>query len=130
MHLIDKHLYPKDYDFYVVNDGIDRRSSMLRSGRHRRQSSATQNRAHTEKTPRNRSHAHETNAEMEVIADGKEAPQEVSLEGSKALTPESSHEDADMAALVGSMSALKFVPPSVRFGHRGGGRGRGGLSRT
>jgi hypothetical protein len=35
----------------------------------------------------------------------------------------------DMDDLSGAMSALKFVPPSVRFG-RGGGRARGGFSRT
>ena len=39
MHLIDKHMFPKNYDFLIVNSGIDKRSSMLRS-RHRKLSSA------------------------------------------------------------------------------------------
>lgn len=39
MHLIDKHTFPKNYDFLIVNSGIDKRSSMLRS-RHRKLSSA------------------------------------------------------------------------------------------
>jgi hypothetical protein len=33
--MIDKHSFPKDYDFFVVNNGIDRRNSMLRP-QHRR----------------------------------------------------------------------------------------------
>ncbi len=39
-------------------------------------------------------------------------------------------EDADMEGLTGAMTALRFVPPSVRFGGRGRGRGRGGFSRS
>lgn len=37
--------------------------------------------------------------------------------------------DEMMEDLVGGISALKFVPPSVRFG-RGRGKGRGGFSRS
>ena len=129
MHLIDKHFFPKDYDFYVVNDGIDRRSSMLRSGRHRRQSSAAQNRVPEEKT-RKRSSLLETKTEMPVVYDTTESLQIDTPDGSKVLTPESSQEDTDMEGLSGAMSALKFVPPSVRFGHRGQGRRRDGFSRT
>jgi len=33
--MIDKHSFPKDYDFFIVNNGIDRRNSMLRP-QHRR----------------------------------------------------------------------------------------------
>ena len=31
MHLVDKHCFPRDYDFFIINDGIDHRSSLLRS---------------------------------------------------------------------------------------------------
>ena len=51
---------------------------------------------------------------------------EVDAEGT---TPPSSTGDVDMEVLSGAMSALKFVPTSIRFG-RGRGRGRGGFSRT
>jgi hypothetical protein len=130
MHLIDKHLFPKDYDFYVVNDGIDRRSSMLRSGRHRRKSSATQQTSNTEERTRHRSPTLETTTEMQGTSEEKEAPHEEIPEGSKVLTPGSSQGDADMEDLAGAMSALRFVPTSVRFGGRGHGKGRGGFSRT
>ncbi|KAL9134169.1 MAG: hypothetical protein Q9175_004647 [Cornicularia normoerica] len=39
MHLTDKHVFPKNYDFQIVNTGIDKRSSMLRA-RPRKHSSA------------------------------------------------------------------------------------------
>ena len=36
LHLIDKHMFPKSYNFRIVDQGIDRASSMLRNGRRRR----------------------------------------------------------------------------------------------
>jgi hypothetical protein len=124
MHLIDKHLFPKDYDFFVVNDGIDHRTSMLRSGRHRRRSSAAQHMVEIEERAKKR------NSNLETInsAPGDDGQNEPKVsETSTASSPSS--EDADMERLTGAMSSLKFVPPSVRFG-RGRGRGRGGFSRT
>lgn len=103
MHLVDKHLFPKDYDFYVINDGIDHRSSLLRSGRQRRRSSAAQQMADTDDRTRRRSSTLESTTEADS--------------------------NNDMEGLAGAMSALKFVPPSVRFG-RGRGGGRGGFSKT
>src|ERR1700722_14248192 len=102
LHLIDKHLFPKDYDFYVINDGIDYRSSLLRSGRPRRRSSAAEKRADFEDRARGRSSTMEKTTETD---------------------------NHDIEGLTGAMSALKFVPPSVRFGRRQGG-GRGGFSKT
>ena len=125
MHLIDKHMFPKDYDFYVVNDGIDRRSSMLRSGKHRRHSSAAQHMTEIDDRNRRRSSAMGTTSIEQRAGDEKEESPETSPAGG----PASPKEDTDMDGLSGAMSALKFVPPSVRFG-RGRGRGRGGFSRS
>jgi len=126
MHLIDKHFFPKDYDFYVVNDGIDRRSSMLKSGRHRRRSSAAQHTMDIRR--RSQQKQNDTLKESRGRDGGNEAESPV---GDVVVTPSSSQEDQDedMDGLAGAMSALKFVPTSVRFG-RGKGRGRGGFSRT
>lgn len=129
MHLIDKHLFPKDYDFYVVNSGIDRRSSMLRSGRHRRRSSAAQHMTDIEERARRRNSTLETMDVKQEIGGGTEVVQAESSERGPVMTPASSHEDADIDNLAGAMSVLKFVPSSVRFG-RGRGRGRGGFSRS
>lgn len=126
MHLIDKHMFPKDYDFYVVNDGIDRRNSMLRSGKHRRRSSAAQHMTDIEQRRRR-------NSTLETVPskaqDGSEEAEAVKEDNSESLPERAKDKDVDMDALSGAMSALKFVPPSVRFG-RGGGRGRGGFSRS
>lgn len=120
MHLIDKHMFPKDYDFFVVNDGIDRRSSMLRTGKHRRRSSAAQHMTEIEDRTRRRNSTRDpTNAtketdEMENGKDGKDDQDSPKI--STVLTPPSSREDIDMDGLSGAMSALKFVPSSIRFG--------------
>lgn len=36
LHLIDKHMFPKSYNFRIVDQGIDKASSMLRNGPRRR----------------------------------------------------------------------------------------------
>ncbi|KAF2197788.1 hypothetical protein GQ43DRAFT_190284 [Delitschia confertaspora ATCC 74209] len=41
MHCIDKHQFPKFYDFFIVKDGIDRKNSMLRPQRRAVSSAAT-----------------------------------------------------------------------------------------
>jgi hypothetical protein len=136
MHLIDKHMFPQDYDFFVVNDGIDRRSSMLRSGKHRRRSSA----AKIEARSRQRSLTIEIGvAEKEIDEKGavkglekKASPQAGNVKVVEMETTSSDEEknDDEMEGLSGAMSALNFVPRSVRFGGRGRGRGRGGFSRN
>jgi hypothetical protein len=139
LHLIDKHMFPKDYDFFVVNDGIDRRSSMLRSGRHRRKSSITQQKLNNE--IRNRQRAATTTLDK-VIRDeiSEDSPTNETVEGNAdhegledaidsktSAATESRQEDMEIDGLTGAMSALRFVPPSVRFGR---GRGRAGFSKT
>ena len=126
MHLIDKHLFPKDYDFYVVNDGIDHRTSMLKTGRHRRRSSATQHLTEVADRATRRSSARE--ADRQGKNDFEEEPGQADDADVAQKVPEP-QEDADMDGLASAMSSLKFVPPSVRFG-RGRGKGRGGFSRT
>jgi hypothetical protein len=126
MHLIDKHLFPKDYDFYMVNDGIDRRSSMLGTGKHRRRSSAAQHRAGIGDRARRRNLGVTSGIDNQTEGDAMRA--EDSDEGILIANTEEDV-DTDIADLTGAMSALKFVPSSVRFG-RGRGRARGGFSNT
>ncbi|OAG04116.1 uncharacterized protein CC84DRAFT_1166226 [Paraphaeosphaeria sporulosa] len=65
LHCIDKHQFPREYDFFVVNDGIDRRNSMLRPP-HRRRSSTMNSTTST--TSRRR--ASEANGEaVELVKD-------------------------------------------------------------
>jgi hypothetical protein len=133
MHLIDKHMFPKDYDFYVVNDGIDQRSSMLRSGRHRRRSSAAQHKTEIEDRTRRRTSVQSkmtrenSKAEISGTVDGSEALELAGSDIQRAVVSEASQPDTEMDDLSGAMSALKFVPTGVRFGR---GKGKGGFSRS
>ncbi|KAM0182311.1 hypothetical protein ACHAPF_001201 [Botrytis cinerea] len=119
------------YDFFVVNDGIDHKSSMLRSGRHghRRHSSAAkpkveevrQRAATTEPSLNNQGIDQEFTSRPGVPpAQAEDDAMEVSETAASVPEPE----DDQMKGLETAMSSLRFVPSSVRFG-RGRGRGRG-----
>jgi len=115
-----------------VKDGIDQRSSMLRSGRHRRKSSAAHHKAEIDDRTRRRQSAlgKVTNEEAESDNPDNEVDENPGVAGViRNSTPSSPDrtKDHEMEDLSGAMSALKFIPPSVRFGR---GRGRGGFSRT
>lgn len=136
MHLTsDKHLFPKNYDFLIVNMGIDKRSSMLRTGRHRRGSSAASRALYREQQQGKKVTSNNSNIGMDLTS----SPEEVvgspstSSPGREKVTespPSKSQQKTskpDIEELTSTMSALNFVPPSVRFGR--GGR-RGGLARS
>lgn len=119
MHLQAKHFFPKDYDFFIVNDGIDKRSSMLRT-RHRRGSSAASRAVYRDqKCFPLQDVVQDTQTER---ASNEEQSHPLSPEDDKFPTPVSQTQEMDN--LTSTMSALNFVPPSVRFG-RGGGRATG-----
>ncbi|KAJ5251502.1 hypothetical protein N7489_001912 [Penicillium chrysogenum] len=93
LHLIDKHMFPKTYNFYIVNDGIDKQTSMLRPmNSHRRRISTS---SALEGRLRRRSSASQSN------------PPATAIPGTK------SSNEMDIDELEKSMSALKFVPTSV-----------------
>ncbi|KAF2683674.1 hypothetical protein K458DRAFT_260054, partial [Lentithecium fluviatile CBS 122367] len=68
LHCIDKHGFPRNYDFFIVNDGIDRHSSMLRPPPRRRSSTVNST---TSTTSRGRGESVSgTNGEsMDVVKD-------------------------------------------------------------
>jgi hypothetical protein len=105
MHLIDKHMFPKTYNFYIVNDGIDKQISMLRSpNTHRRRISATasslqEGRLRNRKT--SESHSHEVSHAVSKQSVGHVSPEEM-----------------EITQLEKSMSALRFVPASVSKSQR------------
>ncbi|CAF9922592.1 MAG: hypothetical protein HETSPECPRED_005096 [Heterodermia speciosa] len=122
MHLVDKHRFPKSYDFLIVNTGIDKRSSMLRT-RHRRSSSAASRALQRGKEKHSNGNLRSPeSSHAEGSMDTEEPPNGGDTSETRIHVKES-----DMDELTSTMSALKFVPPSVRFGR--GGR-RGGLSRS
>lgn len=126
-HLVDKHGFPRNYDFFVVNSGIDGRRSMLRAGvdaqghrkssRERRGSSATDATQDTEATSVSEQTSGEREEE-EIVAKA-----EVKEESSRTeMQPKATSAVDDLTS---SMSSLKMVPRSVRFG-----RGRAGFAKS
>ncbi|KAI9753154.1 MAG: hypothetical protein M1815_006328 [Lichina confinis] len=129
-HLIDKHLFPREFNFYVVDDGIDKRRSMLRPAGHRRRSSVTINPTQREQASRRRRATVETSqdqGQQPPRPDGQpglaDHPGRIrgddaagSRDDAQGQSVPSAAADHDMSELIGSMSALRFVPPSVRFG--------------
>jgi hypothetical protein len=111
--LIDKHSYPKDYFFSVTRDGIDGRHSLL-----------LQNRRHRQK-PKSGTIQDCVNTPGEL---GNSANSMTIQESCKVETPVVEDDNAnsstgvpevEMEDLSKAVSALQFVPSSVRFG-RGG----------
>ncbi|KAL4819462.1 hypothetical protein BDW67DRAFT_130879 [Aspergillus spinulosporus] len=100
MHLIDKHMFPKTYNFYIVNDGIDGQTSMLRNmPTHRRRLSCTPS------SPKEGRLRHrQTSISQSSSNSNSGAPPE---------TTKSNERDLEVAELEKSMSALRFVPASV-----------------
>ncbi|KAK0621391.1 hypothetical protein B0T17DRAFT_533904 [Bombardia bombarda] len=135
MHLIDKHMYPKNFFFAVTRDGIDGRRSLLLEGghSHRRRSSVTSTAA-AAKAAAARA-AQNPAAAAAVVAMDKsdgdctekkhqgEAMDGVVTAAAAADRPKSPEKapppDVEMDNLAGAMSSLQFIPPSIRFG-RGG----------
>ncbi|KAI4246979.1 MAG: hypothetical protein L6R40_001644 [Gallowayella cf. fulva] len=123
MHLQAKHSFPKQYDFYIVNNGIDKRSSMLRT-QHRRGSSAASRALHRNHKPAGLdlqpSFTKGTDQVLQHDSPPESSPA-ITEEGPASTLPTSPNRDVD--DLTSTMSALRFVPPSVRFGR--GGRAAG-----
>ncbi|KAJ5775259.1 uncharacterized protein N7511_000270 [Penicillium nucicola] len=93
MHLIDKHMFPRTYNFFIVNDGIDKHASMLRPmNSHRRRISTS---SALEGRLRRRSSASQSNPVVAAVPEPK------------------SSTDMEIDELEKSMSALRFVPTSV-----------------
>lgn len=126
MHLQAKHFFPKDYDFYIINDGIDKRSSMLRK-KHRRGSSAASRAVDRgSRSSNDTNKPSSSNARIDDEASQGLGARQASPQNSTKMDTvnESSTSSAkEMDELTSTMSALKFVPPSVRFGR--GGRAAG-----
>ncbi|KAK3725504.1 hypothetical protein LTR37_000474 [Vermiconidia calcicola] len=130
-HLVDKHGYPKNYDFLVVDHGVDGRRSMLRPGidaqghrkssreRGRSSSSATEATETTEA-----SSISEPNGLSPSAAKGAGA---AAMESAEEATGPETKQEAGMDELATSFSSLKMVPRTVTFGKR---KGRSGFAKS
>ncbi|KAJ5619008.1 Zinc finger C2H2 [Penicillium lagena] len=99
LHMIDKHMFPRTYNFYIVNDGIDKQTSLLRPlNSHRRRMSMTSVSSAQEGRLRRRSSASHSTTPVPPppLAAQPGIPK-----------------DMEIDELEKSMSALQFVPTSV-----------------
>ena len=118
MHLIDKHLYPRNFFFAVTKEGIDGRRSLLLEGGHRyRRSSINTSDTRSRSSAQAADAAESQDQASTQTQEGIPARQE---DGSQGTEPPP---DVDMDDLTGAMSSLRFVPASIRFGR--GGRNAG-----
>lgn len=110
MHLIDKHIYPKNFFFAVTTEGIDGRRSLLTDGGHHQRRSFVS--------------AKQNSASPAACAPGRPRPEQNPQ--SSVLPKQMQHDVASegLAELAEAMSHLKFVPSSIRFG-----RGRAGFEK-
>ncbi|GKZ81528.1 hypothetical protein AnigIFM56816_006049 [Aspergillus niger] len=109
MHLIDKHMFHKTYNFYIVNDGIDKQTSLLRTPHdHRRRLSSAAPGPTSPKEGRLR-YRQTSISQADSGASAQKGPQATNRQDAAAAPAG----DEGIAELERSMSALRFVPASV-----------------
>lgn len=121
LHLIDKHLFPKIYNFRIVDTGIDRSTSMLHEGRRRRVSTITdppQSSGHQRKESRSGANLMKRSSPVQLFEGTSNADVPTKTNGE--LEDHHHHHksvesvsDTAINELERSMSSLRFVPPSV-----------------
>lgn len=124
MHMIDKHMYPKNFFFAVTKEGIDGRRSLLVESGHRRRSSTLSS---TKESRRRASLVDQGKVQVKDESAAKPEPEVLATKPAEEKGQAGSEKvtDTDMTDLTGAMSALQFVPQSVRFG-----RGRAGFAKA
>ena len=112
--MIDKHTFPQNYDFFIVNYGLDHRQSMLRPERH-------PNIPRPQKPRKAKVKASDSDGGSLPSLQSKVGfSEDVGLPQPELQNPVDS--DISMDDVTDAMSALKFVPRSVQLG-RGASRG-------
>jgi hypothetical protein len=100
LHCIDKHGFPKEYDFYIVNDGIDKRNSMLRSPRKPRT------------IPRRMSRG----GRRESGGRSRSSTQTSTIPGSSQGSKIDESPEIEMGDVTSKLSSLTIIPRSIKFG--------------
>lgn len=128
-HLVDKHGFPRNYDFFIVNNGIDGRRSMLRAGidarGHRKSSRERSNSSATEAASSQSTEA--TSVGEPEAGHAESEPMTVRAKERDVTGQLPARQGAGVDELTTSMSSLKMVPRSITFGRRGG---RAGFSKS
>ncbi|KIW26670.1 uncharacterized protein PV07_06485 [Cladophialophora immunda] len=109
LHLIDKHLFPKIYNFRIVDTGIDKSTSMLHESRRRRVSTTTDQITSNGHRRRQSRTDNKKNSAALSLKENKDKERK----GGPSFEPNQDVSDAAINDLESSLSALRFVPPSV-----------------
>ncbi|KAH0846984.1 hypothetical protein AYO21_02320 [Fonsecaea monophora] len=110
LHLIDKHLFPKIYNFRIVDTGIDKSTSMLHESRRRRVSTTSDQICSTRSHRRQHSRT-DNNNNLSPVSPKQNVNRD--RNGGPNFGPIKHVSDAAISDLESSLSALRFVPPSV-----------------
>lgn len=102
LHLIDKHSFPRAYNFRIVEHGIDKSTTMLKEGHRRRISTAAD-------TSHSIGHRRRTSS----LAGAVSQPPKVNGTPNEASQSHNTTDRTELQDLENSMSALRFVPASV-----------------
>ncbi|KAL1838010.1 hypothetical protein VTJ49DRAFT_3133 [Mycothermus thermophilus] len=121
MHLVDKHMYPKNFFFAITRDGIDGRRSLLLEGRrHKTRHSSEPPAGSSSSQHKGAARGSSLGPEQQHVGAAQESIEEAtthdsSLDGHEPRQ-QSEQRDEEMEDISRAMAALQFVPPSVRFG--------------
>lgn len=114
LHLIDKHLFPKAYNFRIIDHGIDKTSSLLLTGQRRRLSVASQN-SHQRRSSQSVPSSSTVVGSSASVVTGDSASD---ANSSNFEAVAKSEVDTKVDDLERSLAALRFVPPSVQARQR------------
>ena len=117
LHLIDKHMFPKSYNFRVVAYGIDKRTSMLNEKPQRRRVSTSGAPADSMTRHRRSSSLQKgapTISELDTASTTTSSPGTVNAKSEEQLPKSNIQTKDSVSDLTDSLSALRFIPPSVR----------------
>lgn len=111
---------------------MDKRSSMLRGhGRHSSAASRAVQRRSSINQAGDVPHGESSSAASAAVPEGKQLPTQSGPKGNRedpsSPRKQTLNQRDEVDSLADSLSALKFVPPSVRFGR---GRGKGGFAKS
>jgi hypothetical protein len=115
LHLIDKHLFPKSYNFQVISTGIDRSTSMLTEPKTQRRRVSTTGAPADHVTRHRRTSSQLLDSIPGDNRGNRSGPRDLTTSASaaamRASTPDQTN---DLDDLTKNMSALRFIPQSVR----------------
>ncbi|KAL7270236.1 hypothetical protein RUND412_007066 [Rhizina undulata] len=126
MHLIDKHHFPKEYNWGIITHGIDHCTSLLKNDRSqyvkKDEKKHHDNRNSKHNSPKSSSIPKNAPPALLPKAPIQDRLNEVDMENTDSISEEKpalqETPETDIATIASSMASLNLVPLSVRFGRK------------